>query len=216
MAPKRAKFDVAELRHTLEKTEDLLHRVQKQLGTCRRWVGNHQKFSRLLKTECRILMCRLHGNHEELLPFIRMKAAQHDATVTTEWVTQLRAWYVDSTAVLRNEFAAGTSSAFMRKAASAVDKYMREHKLCEWVEVQNERLGIVPAPSLVVGRLGEFDLRGRSNANPRRLHKHSLQFLSRWRRRWKVTLAKNRPMDACTPEEVTDKVGKFRGPKACP
>jgi len=152
-------------------------------------------------------VCRQHGNHEVLLPFLEVKSQGRDQTCLEDWVEQVRSWYADATAETRKEYEQGTKTAMLRTAASVVAKYMREKKLSDWVEVQNDELGIAPAPTLVVNQLQDFGLEGVPAVGPRRVHKHSLQFLSRWRKRWKVGLTKNRPMDACTPEEVKDKVG---------
>lgn len=207
MAPKRSRVDITQLQATLKHTEDLLQRVKRQVTSCRRAIKKPNQISRTYQTQCRVLVCRQHGNHEVLLPFLEVKTQGRDQTCLEDWVEQVRSWYADATAETRKEYEQGTKTAMLRTAASVVAKYMSEKKLSDWVEVQNDELGIAPAPTLVVNQLQDFGLEGVPAVGPRRVHKHSLQFLSRWRKRWKVGLTKNRPMDACTPEEVKDKVG---------
>ena len=200
-------MDITQLQTTLQQTEDLLRRVQRQVSSCRRAIKKPHQISRSYQTQCRVLLCRQHGNHEWLLPYLEVKTKGRDQTCLEEWVQQVRSWYADATAETRKEHEQGIKTAMLRTAASVVSKYMREKKLIDWVEVQNDELGIAPAPTLVANQLQDFGLDGTSTVGPGRVHKHSLQFLSRWRKRWKVGLTKNRPMDACTPEEVKDKAG---------
>ena len=119
----------------------------------------------------------------------------------------LRGWYAQLMLTSTVATVLEPATRIGRASVSQARSFLQELELHKWVDVANKTQGIAPMSSIMLERAEQGD--AATNQPPllkmSSQRKCKLQWLRRWRRRWKVGLGALRPRDTLPPAECASK-----------
>jgi len=193
---------------TLQGLGDRLHILKKALKAERQCVYRAKQMPARIRIAAQILYCRF-GDEQQLRVFFfwstKTVSAQH-----VGWVKSI----VSGTSLMAQDlcesYRRGDSNAAMVRANGVVDKFVAEQSLHSWIHRQNSVIGVSPEPAIVTRQLPLHGIPAKSKAGVvgGRTYKGTLQFLRRWRMRWRVKQGIIKVGEDMEPSELLAKVSR--------
>lgn len=127
------------------------------------------------------IICLTHPDIDPAVQFLlsqRERLRPHEESLRE----QLRRVYTELPEATRERMAKEPETEIERRRLRLAQQFLREARLCAWVEAQNVDKGIAPMSSVV---LAQKECEGLHQGGSRG---SQLQWLRRWRKKWRVTL----------------------------
>jgi hypothetical protein len=176
--------------YQMETIRAALAGISRDLRSIRRHANAKEKIPTQVLHAAKIICCR-YDDDQLLLEFLQWRTGVEDAK-HKRWVSEVIRWRDTAIAAERELYAAADATVTWRHAAALVAKFQGERSLHGWVHQQNVTAGLTPATPIVLEELSKCGLagKGRKTGGAHRKHRSHLQFLRRWRKRWKVRQGK--------------------------
>ena len=174
---------------------------EKELRVAKRALAEQTSLTPTLRTRGMMIWAGANGSVELATEYILAKkdSLRHSGTdvrelLTREWASKDEAEQIR----LRD----GPHSLSETRNYNAVNRWLKERKIHEWVETQNVTKGIAPMQRIVVSQIDNpTDCTEPSAVNGHApVSRGRQQWMRRWRRRWNVTLTKLHAGDVLPPE----------------
>ena len=182
-----------ELKRTLRDVDANLRRVNRELRNAKRRAYESGKF-RLRepqRTTARILVAMHHGEPTAAMDYIKSKRKGKDLDHTSfaDAVSELREWWRGADdATKQSHRAKEGANIKMKNAFKQAERFSVDAGLEAWVEDQNVRKGINPAPSLLLRQASMLKASLGVNSAPSR--RGERRWMQRWRARRGLQLRK--------------------------
>lgn len=183
-----------------------LARVKKEIRNTRRQQKRELGVPASLWRVATVIFALTHPAVEPAATFLEQKW-QHWSSEQDRVATRLRGWYAQLLLTSTAATVLQPTTKIGRTSLTKAQSFLQELDLHQWVDNANKMQGIAPMSSIVLERAERRD--ASTSRQPLLTmgtqRKNKLQWLRRWRRRWKVGLGALPTRDTLPPAECAQK-----------